>query len=280
MVDDLVHTSHVNTRDRRRTMLLLAVVFTSAARQTMHKLAARANRLASLLRKETLTVAETKELAGLRDTDTYREDEFSLEHAAFKSAHNEILLQLATYACGNSNECSFFYLDGPGGGTSKHLIEAGVERRNLYTANWHPQTVVSLRQFLPEENIATARADEALRHHPRLATLPFAALYIDGCGGAPEPVIGCVDALFHEQRALPSSIAFGFTLTTAERTGRSLADREVDVHRALATACRRRGYHMLHVADEPTLYGVDSATKKREGNTLTSWHMLCEAPEV
>ena len=92
-------------------------------------------------------------------------------------------------------------------------------------------------------------------------------------------MVGCINALFHEQRPLPQRIAFGFTLTTAERTGRSLADREVDVHRALAAACRGRGYRMFHVADEPERYGADAAVSKREGNTLTSWH-LCEALAV
>ena len=267
------------------------ILLACGSRQTMHKMAARANRLALLLQRpeHMLTVPESKELAGLRETETYDEEAFTPEHSAFKRLHNQMLVDLASYAaaaagsgssadCGSSN-CTFFYLDGPGGGTTRHLIDAGFDKSNLFTANWHPQTTVALRQYLPEENVLAARAEQALLSNPLFATQPFTALYIDGCGGAAEPVVGCINALFHEHRPLPPRVAFGFTLTTAERTGRSLADREVDVHRALAAACRRQGYRMLHVADEPELFGANAAVSKREGNTLTSWHM-CETRDA
>ena len=59
--------------------------------------------------------------------------------------------------------------------------------------------------------------------------------------------------------------------TLPEPTGRSLPDREVDVHRALCRACDRAGYTMEHVSDAPEAYGADAATPKHDGTTLTSW---------
>lgn len=258
--------------------MLWVLLWPLGGRQAMHKMAARANRLAVLLQRpvETLTVAEAKELAGLQNTETYDEEVFTAEHAAFKAAHNAMFVDLSRYAAGDG---ACFYLDGPQGGTTAALLGAGFERRKLFTANWHPETAVALREHLPAENVAAGRAEHALRAG-LFATQPFAGLYIDGCGGSPEPIVGCIDALFDAERAVinPRRIAFGFTLTVAERTGRSLADREVDVQRALAAACRKNSYTMTHVADEPGRYGADAATGKREGGTLTSWHM-CEKLE-
>ena len=100
------------------------------------------------------------------------------------------------------------------------------------------------------------------------------ALYLDGCGGMTAPIIGCVDALFNKRRLLPDRICFGYTLTEAEPTGRSLADREVDVNRAVMAACRSHSYQLLHVSDDPERFGVDPNTLKREGGTMTSWLVL------
>jgi hypothetical protein len=262
-------------------LLLLHLSSGTAVRQHMHRMAARANKLALLLAKpaDTLTVAEAKELSGLQSTETYDESEFTAAHAAFKASHNRMLIDLArdAAAAGSTSHGPCFFLDGPGGGTTSALLAAGFEASNLFTANWHPSTVVTLRRLLPESHVAAATASEALRSQSIFGACPFSALYIDGCGGAPEPIIECIEALFDERHKEINQprIAFGFTLTVAERTGRSLADREVAVQRALSAACRRTGYAMAHVSDAPELYKADASTAKREGNTLTTWHM-CE----
>lgn len=67
-------------------------------------------------------------------------------------------------------------------------------------------------------------------------------------------------------------------LLVAQPSGRSLADREVDVIRALRVASGRQGYSLSHVSDEPQKYGVDPSISKREGTTSTTW-ILCERPE-
>ena len=242
-----------------------------AALQRAHKVAARANRLDDLLRSSrsgALTTAEGKEMAGLTSADTYDEDTFSAEHATFKDAHNRAFATLARF-CGGTDGDAFF-LDGPAGKTTQALFAAGFDRSRLCTANWHPSTCAALLAA-PHglANVANAHAEDALRTH--FSDVPFSALYLDGCGGATRPVIACIDALFSQPgRQLPPILAFGFTLTEAEPTGRSLMDREVDVNRALMAACRMRGYAMRHVADEPEAFGVDASVPKREGGTRRS----------
>ena len=162
-----------------------------ARTQSLHRVAARANRLALLLQRpaQSLSVAEGKELAGLREVETYDEAMFTPEHAVFKAAHNAMFVALARHAGGGAGEGAAgsaggcFYLDGPSGGTTAALVAAGYARSGLFTANWHPETVAALRRQLPEENVAAARADAALRSEP-LAAQPLAALYIDGCVGS------------------------------------------------------------------------------------------------
>lgn len=250
----------------------------AAVSQAMHKMSARANRMAVLLqRQNALTAAEAKELAGLQSLETYDESVFTEAHAQFKASHNAMFIDLHRYAGGGP--C--FYLDGPGGGTTSALLAAdGFSSADLFSANWHPSTAEALRQLLPETQVACGSADEALSSPTIFGRQPFASVYVDGCGGAPAPVVACVEALFAPDRAVinPPTIAFGFTLTSAEPTGTPLSDREVQVQRSLAAACRRAGYAMAHVADEPARYGADPATRKREGNTLTTWH-VCERRE-
>ena len=231
----------------------LALSTPGAALQRAHKVAARANRLDVLLRREhALTTAETKELAGLTHADTYDESTFSAAHAAFKDAHNRAFVDLAMY-CGGA-DTNLFYLDGPGGKTTQTLIANGFDRTQLFTANWHASTCAALHSpphSLPAENIAKLLAEDALRTH--FCDVPFSALYLDGCGGATRPIISAIRSLFAiadtepattptatigsptptaatpppPPRHLPARMAVGFTLTEAEPTGRSIMDREV-----------------------------------------------------
>jgi hypothetical protein len=244
-----------------------------AAIQRERKAAARNNRIQRILQRSASvrTLAERKELASLLAFDTYNECEFTTEHANFKAAHNKMFVDLALY-CGIA-DARCFYLDGPSGRTSEALLDAGFDRAQLYTANWHATTCDALRSS-PRQlaNVAEAFAEDAL--HGCFGSVPFTALYLDGCGGATAPIIGCIDGLFSGQRSLPPTIAVGFTLTKAEPSGRSMANREVDIHRALASSCRQAGYIMSHVADEPHVYGTDSDTLKSSGGTLTSWLVL------
>lgn len=268
---------------------MLVFALPGAPLQRAHKVSARVNRLAALLRRAPLTTAEFKELSSLRREDTYDEGGFSPAHAAFKQAHNVMFVDLAGHcskissvssngACmGSDSRC--FYLDGPGGCTTATLVASGFERSQLFTANWHPTTCDALRaspHSLAATNVALSPADEALRDG-LFARVGFSAIYMDGCGGAVAPLVLFIDALFSEARASlnPSPMAFGFTLTDAEPTGRAMADREVDVHRALVSACKRSGFVMSHVSDAPERFGVDASTSKRDGSTLTCW-LVCE----
>ena len=67
--------------------------------QRAHKVSARANRLDTLLRRPARTVAERKEIDGLRRHETYDESAFSAAHARFKASHNARFVDLATH-CG------------------------------------------------------------------------------------------------------------------------------------------------------------------------------------
>lgn len=189
-----------------------------AARQRSHRAAARANRLSTLHSKHSLSTAERKELTGLTAVDTYDEHGFSPEHAAFKNSHNAMLVDLATY-CGGLDG-NVFYLDGPGGRTTDTLVSAGFARSQLFTANWHPGTCAVLQSSphsLHADNVALALADEALLS--AFQHVPFAALYLDGCGGTTAPLIRCVDAYLTVRSRLPSRVAVGFTLTERSHRG-------------------------------------------------------------
>ena len=72
-------------------------------------------------------------------------------------------------------------------------------------------------------------------------------------------------------------LAIGFTLTEAEPTGRSLADREQDVVRALVSAGGALGFTSARAQDQPQEYGIDAATLKKQGGTMTTW-LVCERP--
>ena len=219
---------------------------------------------------------DEKELRGLARVDTYDEDSFSQGHSEFKMAHNAAFGSLAAHCNGLASTAAVFYLDGPRGRTTQSLLALGFDRRLLFTANWHKDTCAALKAS-PHRvtNVIHARAEDALGSADMFAQCRFDAVYLDGCGGATKPIAESMKALFadHRRDINPERMAIGFTLTEAEPTGRSLANREMDLHRSLAALCRSRGYRMEHVSDAPTLYGVDEGILKKDGGTLTSWHV-------
>lgn len=247
---------------------------------------ARANRIAIL--GETgahLQENDAKALTGLlHGDDPYDASHFTAAHRAFKDSHNTIFAALAEYCCSSAADANLFYLDGANGGTTRSLLAAGFGMDQLYSANLFDATVEALRTNPATrlKHIVPGRAEDALAVGGCFAHVPFAALYIDGCGGTTSPVIAAIDAAMGaagdqrgrlEQAAPPPKMAVGFTLTLAEPTGRALSDREQDVVRAVVAAARRAGYAgpVRHVGDEPERYGVDPATCKREQGTLTTW---------
>jgi len=251
-----------------------------ARNQRLQRAAARDGRIATLLgraQQAPLDAASAAELRGLlRAGDTYDSSLFTPTHGEFKAAHNACFIALAAYCSGSAGD-NVFYLDGADGRTSLALCAAGVDASRMYTANWHAETCAALCA-LPQQpaKVVHARAEDALRQPALLGTVPFAALYLDMCGGATAPVVSMIEAVFSDARrpSNPDRIAVGFTLTAAEPTGRALADREVDVARVLAASCRPHGYTMSHVADEPERYGVEPTTSKREGVAMTTW-LIC-----
>ncbi|KAL1502943.1 hypothetical protein AB1Y20_011014 [Prymnesium parvum] len=244
-----------------------------------YRASARADRTTSLSRHKargTLRASAAAELRHLLAVDPYDAAAFTPEHADFKRAHNTLFATLAA-SCGGA----VFYLDGPDGGTTASLLSSPspFARSRLYTANRHAATAAALRAAphrLAAGHVAAAAAEEALADE-RWRGVPFGALYLDACGGDTAPLVAMVDAVFSEERRRvnPPRVAIGFTLTKGEKSGRSLADREVDVLRALRLASRSQGYSMSHVADDPSAYGVDPSVPKREGSTSTTW-LLCE----
>lgn len=228
--------------------------------------------------------------SAVRQIDTYDEDSFSSSHSDFKASHNAMFIDLARYCTPAISTSKLFFLDGPSGKTTASLLAAGFERSQLWTANWHDSTCAALSappHSLASERVAPLSAEEALRSCFR--DVPFTAAYLDGCSGQTAPLIACVHALFddarlgtalvpraprHQKPSPAHTIAIGFTLAAAEPSGRSLADREVDVHRAIYAASEQAGYAMAHVSDAPTRYGADEHTCKRDGSVMTSWVVL------
>jgi hypothetical protein len=218
--------------------------------------------------------AQERELEGLVSKgDPYSAVAFSPTHVAFKAAHNEAFAALARH-CGGL-DAPVFYLDGAQGGTTATLLERGFQAEQLVVANYFATTCATLSRAFAGVTVVEARADAALLAAPAV-DIPFAAVYLDGCGGSPGPLVAAVDAFFDERRAaLAPRFAIGFTLTEAEPLGRELAHREREMHRAVATGCRRRGFRLAHAGDEPERYGLDPTAPKKEGCTLTSW-LVCE----
>ena len=173
----------------------------------------------------------------MRSGDTYNAGDFSQLHLDFKASHNAVFIALAEWA--HACDCvpveqhqtlpapNVFYLDGSDGGTTRALLASGFATSQLHVANIFENTVAALvfpPLSLDASRVVLGRAEDALSHE--LADTPFAAIYLDGCGGAAGPLREMVRAVFHAPSRKSSRLALGFTLTQAHPSGRSLADRE------------------------------------------------------
>ena len=172
----------------------------------------------------------------MRSGDTYNAGDFSQLHLDFKASHNAVFIALAEWA--HACDCvpvehrplpapNVFYLDGSDGGTTRALLASGFATSQLHVANMFQNTVAALVSpplSLDASRVVLGRAEDALSEE--LADTPFAAIYLDGCGGAPGPLREMVRAVFHAPSRKSSRLALGFTLTQAHPSGLSLADRE------------------------------------------------------
>ena len=268
---------------------LFATAGSGHANQLLHKNEARHRRLEELRR----TLAEPsssgrdddidatrleKEYAGLISLgDPYDPDLFTSEHARFKTSHNEAFASLARNLCADNEEddvgskCNVFYLDGPDGGTTSHLLGAGFNCNTLYVANEWKDSVSALQSEpfnLSTHNCILGTAQDVLRND--FDDVEFTAYYLDGCGGQTEPITEMADAIF-SRKFMPSTFGIGFTLTQAEPLGRELIDRVQDVTRHIMVKSKERGYDMRHVGDDPQRYGVDPNLSRKHDNTCTNW---------
>lgn len=206
-----------------------------------------------------------KELSGLLSKgDTYSEAQ-EPAHAEFKDAHNLVLAALAKSGGGE-----VFVLDGPAAKSTLALLKAGVPRSRVRVANRHGATLGAIRGLtaLPAAQLAGAAAAEALRPGGAFGDVAFSALYLDACGQSPGPLVDMIEAAF-DREAMPARVALGFSLLGG---GQDVADREMAVVRAAATAGRKHGMVVRHVGDEPGEFGVVLENKVHDG-TLTCW--LC-----
>lgn len=229
--------------------------------------------------RDRLEYPQLRELEGLQSKgDPFDANLFGDDHVAFKQAHNSILARLATISASAAgtppSEASVFYLDGFDAATTQTLLTAGFSPKNLFVANDWSATVQALSVF--NINCHHGRAQDVLCEESTVK-IPFCAAYLDGCGGAPEPVIEMVQALFGSMihHSPPPCLAIGFTLTSAEPTGRELLDRIQDVSKAIFQEAKQMGYQMKHVGDDPESYGLSPNISRKHEGTSTSW-IYCE----
>ena len=269
-----------------------------AQNQRRQRSEARHNKLSDILREAAGGGADAADLAALRGLmsrgDTYDSAMFTPPHLEFKAAHNAICIALAEWvaAGGDGRKPNVFYLDGSDGGTTVALRCAGFHTSQLHVANMFEETVEALLlppHSLDRDRIVHGRAEDALSGHFRTADI--GVYYLDGCSGMTAPLIEMLQALFANQALADRRVgggggvhgkwrrrlAIGFTLTEAEPTGRSLADREQDVVRALVSAGGALGFTSARAQDQPQEYGIDAATLKKQGGTMTTW-LVCERP--
>ena len=193
--------------------------------------------------------ATTKRL--IAKGDPWDATDFSVAHRAFKASHNAALVKFARRYAARA-----FVLDGANAASTRALADVGVQ---VYVANPFPATAAALRQR--GATVVEARAEDYLP----TADVAFGAIYLDGCSGAPEPLVECAKYV-DSGVELPPAFALGFTLTLAEPEGREIADREQTVVRAWSAAGRRRGY----VCRRPFDSEPDPPPRSSDG-VLTTW---------
>ena len=184
--------------------------------------------------------------------DPWDAKDFSAAHRAFKASHNAVLARFA-----RRYGAAAFALDGADAASTRALAEIGVD---VYVANPFPATAEALRQC--GATVVEARAEDYLP----TADVAFGAIYLDGCSGAPEPLVECA-AYLDSGVELPEAFAVGFTLTLAEPQGREIADREQTVVRAWSAAAGKRGYVCRRPFDDAE---HDPPPRSSDG-VLTTW---------
>ena len=228
-----------------------------------------------LARKQKICLEDQKALNKLLEQDTYNTEFFSESHRQFKQLHNDVFASLAQNCSGKQHR-PVFYLDGMDGSTTRTLRSAGWKDEELFIANIFPDTAETLRICHGVKNVYVGRAEDVLKNKS-LSHIQFAAYYLDGCGGSSAPLLSMIDAVFCETRidknlAPIMPFAIGITLTESDSIGRrSLADREQDVTRGLATLAASRGLRIDYVGDNPGRYGLNESPMRREGITQTVW---------
>ena len=184
--------------------------------------------------------------------DPWDATDFSGAHRAFKASHNDVLARFA-----RRYGAAAFALDGADAASTRALADAGVD---VYVANPFPATAEALRQR--GATVVEARAEDYLP----TADVSFGAIYLDGCSGAPEPLVECAKYV-DSGVELPPAFAVGFTLTLAEPQGREIADREQTVVRAWSAAAGKRGYACRRPFDDAE---PDPPPRSSDG-VLTTW---------
>jgi hypothetical protein len=251
--------------------------------------------------QDPLEHSETLELSSLNKRgDPFNSSLFNDDHAYFKAQHNAAFVALALVLGGGGSGSGsddidsdtdididsasltttttttpatsttrrpVFYLDGDDGKSTDALLQAGFSPSDLYVANEWKESVQALKESHHLPNCYHGRAQQVLKDH--LSQVPFCAVYLDGCGGATQPVEEMIQGVF--QGTLASRMAIGFTLTNADRTGRELVDRIQDVTRVTNTLARQYGYDMVHVGDDPDRFGVDPDLPRKHDGTTTCW---------
>jgi hypothetical protein len=232
--------------------------------------------------QDPLEHSEIFELSSLsKKGDPYNSSLFHDDHADFKAQHNAAFVALALVLGGGDSDTAalatatttsttrrpVFYLDGDDGASTHALLQAGFPPSDLYIANEWIESVQILKEAHNLPHCYHGRAQQVLKDH--LSQIPFCAVYLDGCGGATQPLEDMIQSIF--QGTLASRLAIGFTLTNADRTGRELIDRIQDVTRATNTLAKQYGYDMVHVGDDPVRFGVDPQLPRKHDGTTTCW---------
>jgi hypothetical protein len=249
-----------------RLLVLVSSLNNSAAQRKHRRLKneGRHRRIEHLQNEDHRTSNESRELESLQIFgDPYDSSLFESAHVGFKQAHNQAFCTLVRQL---SDTGPLIYLDGSDGATTRALLEAGIPPSNLHVANEWSETVDCLvKEFGDEIHVHCGKLQDM-----DCSDIPFVGAYLDGCGGATEPIVNMVDTILDGKIA--HEMVLGFTLTNAEPTGQPLVDRIQDVTRHVTT--NSLGYSMYHVGDDPERFGVDPNLPRQHGTTTTCWLVL------
>jgi len=218
----------------------------------------------SLVSQAHLHSNQQTELANLISLgDPYDAGLFVTDHMLFKQSHNQAFCDLMVHTDG-----PLVYLDGADGGTTRALLDSGIQPEHLYIANEWDDTVSALKKKFENVNVYYGKLQDM-----DTRDIPFGGAYLDGCGGATQPIMDMVDNILKGKIA--PRFVIGFTITNAEPTGRPLIDRIQEITRYICCLGKSRGYHsMHHVGDDPQRFGVDPNLQRQHQTTTTCWLVL------